>query len=222
MKLLSDMTKDLNNDVVNMVGSTGVMKTAPLVIPTAGKWVPAKQEKDVFSYNTTVVLNAPMSKVLAALQGDWNLWWAGGEARNRKGDGMGGWTWDLSPIKMGPLAPINVGVHAWKPVTNSDGTVYIRVNLGAMSDNNGGNFAGLAGFMLWPNDDKTVLRSFWVKMAPKGIAIVMGPLALTAHFSAEDNALKNLDNYLNKKPILSIPRASLSTLLDKLKSFLPK
>jgi hypothetical protein len=42
-----------------------------------------------------------------------------------------------------------------------------------------GNFAGLAGFMLWPNDDKTVLRSFWVKMAPKGIAIVMGPLALT-------------------------------------------
>ncbi len=53
---------------------------------------------------------------------------------------MGGWTWDLSPIKMGPLAPINVGVHAWKPVTNSDGTVYIRVNLGAMSDNNGGAF----------------------------------------------------------------------------------
>ncbi len=31
------MTKDLNNDVVNMVGSTGVMKTAPLVIPTAGQ-----------------------------------------------------------------------------------------------------------------------------------------------------------------------------------------
>ena len=65
-----------------------------------------------------------------------------------------------------------------------------------------GSFSGQAGFTITrAPDGSTNLQSTWTDVHPSEMAQRMGGAALTTHFHAENNAFRNLDHYLNGKPM---------------------
>jgi len=119
-------------------------------------------------------------------------------------------TFNLAPIAVnlpvGHLAPINVLVTSARPVT-ANGLTTIAVTLG-------GSFKGNCGWTIYTDTDgHTLLQSHWTNMAPQGSVVLMGGMAIKAHWMAEDNALKNLNSYLNGRQIFPL---SVSDVLHNL------
>jgi len=165
-------------------------------IPKVGRVVPPC-EKGAFCYTTTVAIHASPEKVVAALNADWNAWWAGGSVTNNNFL-QGTHTFDLAPIALGPVKPINVHVTVQPLVKNPNGSWSLPTSLL-------GNFEGKCGFTIWRAlDGTTILQSSWYNMKPHGAAALLGGMAIKAHWLAEDNALNNLNNYLTGKPTTTI------------------
>lgn len=118
---------------------------------------------------------------------------------NQKKNPDGTYTFDLYPIKVGSIGPILVHVTIKPQVLNkATGVITLPVSLT-------GSFKGDCGFTITPNPKGGLfLQSSWYNMVPQGAAILLGKSALKAHFLAEDNALKNLNLYLNGKPTYPI------------------
>ncbi|MDB5097530.1 MAG: hypothetical protein JWM80_1951 [Cyanobacteria bacterium RYN_339] len=170
---------------------------AKVKIPEAT--VEAAGKPGTFSYTTTMKMAAPPQKVLDALQGDWNVWWKGGQQSNLVKHADGSASFDLAPVHAPPapdLIKVHVEVAAPRAEKVGDGyKVVLPVTLS-------GSFNGQAGFTITQAPDgSTNVQSTWTDVAPHGTAKAMGGKALDAHFRAENNALRNLNNHLNGKPM---------------------
>jgi hypothetical protein len=195
----------------------GTAVAAPVVVvapamPKVGT-IEVKGKPGTFSYVTTVKIDAPPEKVMEALKGDWNKWWAGGKQSNQTSNPNGSAHFDLAPISIGggKIEPINVHAEVSKERAEAspDGSFQTQMPV-TLS----GNFVGQAGFTLSKAaDGGTYLQSTWKNMAPHGAAKAMGHKAIEAHFLAENNALKNLDNFLRGEPIKPLPMSAMLSLL---------
>lgn len=149
---------------------------------------------------TTVKIHAAPEQVLAALQGDWQAWWQGGQTAGRKPRADGGQDFDLKPkVIAGFIAPTFVKVHAEPPraeaLPEGGYKVVIRVKLG-------GDFEGPARFELYAAPDGgTILRSVWEGVKPTGWKAVgpMPGIVAGLHLGVEGGAFKSLDRFLGAK-----------------------
>src|ERR1035437_5121515 len=185
---------------MSRVSGHGMPSLAPVILVEGT--VEKRGKPGTFSYTTTMKIQAPPTKVLEALQHDWNQWWKGGRQTNLLKHPDGGASFDLAPVHRPPLPDlIKVHLELGAPLAEplGDGNDGYKVVLPVTLS---GSFSGQAGFTITrAPDGSTNLQSTWADVHPSEMARRMGGGALTTHFHAENNAFRNLDHYLNGKPM---------------------
>jgi hypothetical protein len=139
---------------------------------------------------TAITVDAPMDKALAAVQGDWSVWWGHGRVTNRQPGPGGSATYNLGPVVVAGEGPINVRVEMAAPkVTKTpDGREKLVMDVKLSGD-----FTGPAHLDIErTKDGKTRISSNWEGVEPTGWKQHLPELIANIHLAAEGGKVLGL------------------------------